>query len=569
MVMTNLAKTVVENGGSIIPLIIPAELTNGTGLTNPSVFVDGDKIYVNLRHVQYTLYHTNGKYETRWGPLAYLNPENDVTLRTTNFFLEIKDDKVVRVNKVDTSQFDVTPVWEFIGLEDARLVKWDNKWYLSGVRRDTKTNGEGRMEISEIEIGEDYVKEISRSRIPAPGNDDSYCEKNWMPIIDRPFEYIKWSNSTEIVKADPVNLKCDQVFLSHDYKTLTRDLRGGSQVIKFCGYNIAITHEVDLWRNKNNNKNAVYRHRFAVWDENWNLVKVSEEFDFMTGLIEFCCGMAECGDDILVTFGFGDNTAYMLKIPKTFLKSFLGLYDTFNELPEAYYISFVTDDDRRQVLRDQFYKYGITKGKPFISTYEDDAKNIVSGKFIHHLEPKAMNCVVSHIRAIKDWYYNSDSLYALFLEDDTTLETSEYWNFTWDDFMSLLPTDCNCVQLTCIKENLSEVKFRKRQWDDWSTTYIITRTYAKTLIDRYCIGENEYILNTPSDTMPIVENILFDSPTVYNFPLFAENTNFKSTFYKQTIEEEHKKDHISSAAFVINWWKENGKNTNIEDLMKL
>ena len=40
-------------------------------------------------------------------------------------------------------------------LEDARLIKWLNKYYLSGVRRDTTPNGVGRMELSEIEIDED------------------------------------------------------------------------------------------------------------------------------------------------------------------------------------------------------------------------------------------------------------------------------------------------------------------------------------------------------------------------------------------------------------------------------
>ena len=37
---------------------------------------------------------------------------------------------------------------DFIGLEDGRLLKWNDKYYLTGVRRDTTTNGQGRMELS-------------------------------------------------------------------------------------------------------------------------------------------------------------------------------------------------------------------------------------------------------------------------------------------------------------------------------------------------------------------------------------------------------------------------------------
>ena len=100
---------------------------------------------------------------------------------------------ITRFNKVDTSLFDTyEPMWDFVGLEDARLFRWNDKLYMSGVRRDTTTNGQGRMELSELEVGVDYVKEISRVRIEAPNNPDSYCEKNWMPITDLPNHYVKW-----------------------------------------------------------------------------------------------------------------------------------------------------------------------------------------------------------------------------------------------------------------------------------------------------------------------------------------------------------------------------------------
>ena len=88
----NFTKLALENGGSIKPLLIPAEHTNGTGLCNPSVLVDNGKILVNLRHIQYTLYHSElQKFEHQYGPLVYLNPENDITLTTTNFICELNE----------------------------------------------------------------------------------------------------------------------------------------------------------------------------------------------------------------------------------------------------------------------------------------------------------------------------------------------------------------------------------------------------------------------------------------------------------------------------------------------
>ena len=171
---------------------------------NPSIFIDGDKILVNVRHINYILYLSEkGKFHHEWGPLQYLHPETDLTLTTYNYLCELNEDlDLVSHTKIDTSLFDVKPLWEFIGLEDCRLFKWNNKLYLCGVRRDTTPNGQGRMELSEISYRNGKAVEISRRRIPAPGADNSYCEKNWMPILDMPYHFVKWCNPTEIVKVD-------------------------------------------------------------------------------------------------------------------------------------------------------------------------------------------------------------------------------------------------------------------------------------------------------------------------------------------------------------------------------
>ncbi len=95
--------------------------------------------------------------------------------------------RIKRYDRIDTSSFPDKELWEFVGLEDARIVRWNGKLYICGVRRDLDTIGTGRMELSEIEITESGVKELKQYRIPAPNGDSSYCEKNWMPILGRRF----------------------------------------------------------------------------------------------------------------------------------------------------------------------------------------------------------------------------------------------------------------------------------------------------------------------------------------------------------------------------------------------
>ncbi len=324
----NFVKFALDNGGTIKPLIIPSHHTNGTGLCNPSVFVDEGKILVNIRHIQYTLYHSElKKYEHQYGPLVYLNPENDNTLRTTNFVCELDENLDISYwSRVDTSAFDKPPLWEFVGLEDARLVKWNGKFYLTGVRRDTTTNGQGRMELSEIEFNKNQVKEVSRFRVPVPGVDKgdetSYCEKNWMPILDLPFHYVKWTNGTEVVKTIPEENRTEQIAVK-DWIWAPKDLRGGSQVLSHRDGYLTLNHETDLFRSEAGRKNATYRHRFTYWDKNWNIQKFSPVFSFLENQIEFACGMAKYQNDYLISFGVQDNAAYILRVPGKLMEDFI------------------------------------------------------------------------------------------------------------------------------------------------------------------------------------------------------------------------------------------------------
>lgn len=310
MAVNNLAKKVLENGGNIYPLTFPTQ--QKTALFNPSILVRGDKVLINIRHCQYTLIHTDSKFESRWGPLLYLNPENDISLTTTNYLGEWKDNQLINPTLIDTTHLDVKPLWEFVGLEDCRLVDWDNKLYLTGVRRDTETTGIGRMELSEI----NSYREIRRYRIPTPNKVESYCEKNWMPILDMPFHYVKWCNPVEIVKVN-IGGDTEQVYIGKELG-YTKDMRGGSQVITIGEHRFCIVHETDYWRNNQNNKDATYRHRIICFDKDWNIIKRTETFNFMTGLIEFCCGLAEWNDKILITYGYSDNSAYLLELPKDY-----------------------------------------------------------------------------------------------------------------------------------------------------------------------------------------------------------------------------------------------------------
>jgi len=66
--MSNFVKLALENGGSIHPLYISSEDLKGPAITNPSIYNDNGRILVNLRNINYTLYHSEKKnFEHHWG----------------------------------------------------------------------------------------------------------------------------------------------------------------------------------------------------------------------------------------------------------------------------------------------------------------------------------------------------------------------------------------------------------------------------------------------------------------------------------------------------------------------
>jgi len=321
-----LSQDVIKNGGTIKPLLINADDMDYPSLTNPSIINAHGKLLVNIRNVNYTLYHSeHNKYEHCWGPLVYIHPENDLKLKTVNYLAELNDNLDIKsYTKIDTSLLDdPNPKWEFHGLEDCRLVIWDNKLYVCGVRRDTTDNGQGRMELSEIIIDGGNAKEVSRLRIPGPPPDDEYCMKNCTPILDVPYRLLKWTNPTCFMDFDPDGKNASKAYNVNDYRRMPVDFRGGSQVIPYKHGYISCVHETHLYQSEQKRKNATYRHRFVIWNKDFKEMSFSKQFSFLNMQIEFCCGMCEYNGDYLLTFGGSDNTAYVLKIPGKYLEDFL------------------------------------------------------------------------------------------------------------------------------------------------------------------------------------------------------------------------------------------------------
>ena len=247
-----------------------------------------------------------------------------------------------------------------------------------------------------------------------------------------------------------------------------------------------------------------------------------------------------------------DQNYYAHKIMKS---------NKLENFPSVYYVSLEESTDRQKNLEEQFGEYGIIP-KAIISKRFAESNDIITGKYSHTLNDGTKGCVVSHIKAIKEWYENTNEDYAFFCEDDLSLETVEHWNFTWEEFIESLPEDAECIQLLTIRGDFDTFELRERCWDDWgASAYIITRDYAKRMINKYIIN-GVYNLELDNDIQPLIENILFtNGGKSYTIPLFVEEVKFQSTFVGKDddVKDGQKNNHYKARETVLNYWKNTGK----------
>ena len=325
--MKTLSKQIIEYGGEIKPLDLKIFNRPLHGYFNPSIFNDQGSLYLNLRSCDYTIFHSEkGSTFLYNNSLNYFGVEGKSTFTTKNYFAYIST-KYLKPEfgcVVVTDEFDKEPQWRFTGLEDARLVKWDGKFYLCGTRRDTESTGIGRMELSEIVVEHAYSKEVKRYRIPTPGDDSSYCEKNWMPIVSKPYHFVKWTNPTEVVKYDINTNKCQTVVLKEESDKLSNNLRGGSQIIDWGEeHYLGIVHQSYHSYDDQNRFDNEYKQQFILWDSEWNIVKYSPQFSVMGAKIEFISSLTICYGDVIITFGHQDNSSYILRVSQNFVEEIL------------------------------------------------------------------------------------------------------------------------------------------------------------------------------------------------------------------------------------------------------
>lgn len=240
--------------------------------------------------------------------------------------------------------------------------------------------------------------------------------------------------------------------------------------------------------------------------------------------------------------------------------------------PRVNCITLKNAQERHKLIIDQCDKYNLVY--KFAIGYdgrdaEDKSKYNVTGQFLYNMNDLEICTAISHIKAIYEWYNETSEEYGFFCEDDVDLTVNEYWSFSWNSLIERLPENWGVIQLTLLRDfnenNINKyIRLHPYVWDNWSgCAYIMSRRYAKELIDQYVTGPDSYslFLQYYPDTIPYSENVLFNvdgKRTVYTLPLLTEQIHSESTFYPELISSPNRHENSKQSEYVQTWWRTKG-----------
>jgi len=304
-----------------------------SALTNPSIAFYNSKLFATVRAPGYILLNSpQGKtFDPPEGPRQFIRKNRHGLFNRLNYLLELDVNlNTVQTWLIDEDHLSSSPIVSNgtpsqTVLEDGRLVVWNEELYLIGSSAQPGSNFR-QMSLSRLIIDQTkpVVKSVDR-RLIMPKDYFESDEKNWAPIIDKPFSFLRNLNPTQIVHTSISNE--DEFGITEISPTTELEafkLRGGSQIVRWGNGYLAVSHttkKIPSW----NGTNRIYKHQFVSWDLDFQNMKMSSDFSFLGGAIEFCAGITFSQGDVLISFGLNDNIPYVLRMPVATIEEIMSI----------------------------------------------------------------------------------------------------------------------------------------------------------------------------------------------------------------------------------------------------
>lgn len=208
------------------------------------------------------------------------------------------------------------------------------------------------------------------------------------------------------------------------------------------------------------------------------------------------------------------------------------------------WINLDTETDRQDHMNGLFDYYEIenTRISAIDARGDNDATEFLHGRFPELITPGELGCTMSHLKAIKHFYYETDLDYIIICEDDIVFDTVQYWPFTWSGYLSSVPYDWDVLQCAITSTKNLRANLHPRLINDFCAAfYVITRHHAEKLIKHHVKGD-KYRLDQKIKPRATSEEIIYNSGVTYSMPLFTYRYDFDSGIHQDHIEVFHKQN---------------------------
>lgn len=219
-----------------------------------------------------------------------------------------------------------------------------------------------------------------------------------------------------------------------------------------------------------------------------------------------------------------------------------------------YVINMERSLDRKTYIEEHFKKYNVldftfVKG---IDGSEEDLNNLINNLDELTVSKNEISCGMSHLRAIGQWLETSDSEYAIIMEDDVSLETTDFWNFTWNDFLNSVDKTYDILQLAITNNFIINNRLHLREHLDWcAAVYLIKRSFAEKLVHKYKV-DGKYTFSR-NRFLSVPEGVVYTGSICYSIPLFTYTTQFDSSLNQSHVATVH----TTSRNQTLRYWSNN------------
>lgn len=321
--MNGFVKYVIENGGDEYDLFYSPRILEGKYCScNTSCVWFNDELIINSRLVNYRkLFQSNElKFIPENHAQTYYYLKNGFDTR--NVISRYTNGKL---NNVIECKYPGENFWDvyYRGLEDCRLVNWNHRLYAYGTRWD-RVKDKGCICIYELD---DNFQPHNEIVIQPQGCGN--CEKNWGAVSDKPFTFVYLNNPVQVVEVN----KFGDCWLVNEHpknENIKYQIKGSTQVVRYDENTYISLVHTNNWFKDGIIDRSDYLTAFAFYDNDFNLIKLSDWFVFRSPMCEFSCGLAVKDDDVYITYSQLDCTSHLLITNKQTVEKFINLENDLN-----------------------------------------------------------------------------------------------------------------------------------------------------------------------------------------------------------------------------------------------